>query len=104
MAGKETSVLMLDEELVFTLRELSGSCDLAAEELIAMVEEGVLTPQGASPRDWRFPAADLRRVHTALRLQRDLGVNLAGVALALEMLEEMQALRARVRVLERLLD
>ncbi|HKK04373.1 MAG TPA: chaperone modulator CbpM [Gammaproteobacteria bacterium] len=104
MPAEKTTVLMLDEELVFTLRELSRSCDLAAEDLIAMVEEGVLAPRGASPSDWRFPAADLRRVHTALRLQRDLGVNLAGVALALEMLDEMQALRARVRVLERLLD
>lgn len=104
MPRETLTVLTLDDQLVFTLRELSHSCDLAAEDLIAMVEEGVLTPRGASPREWRFPAADLRRVHTALRLQRDLGVNLAGVALALELLDEMQALRARVRVLESLLD
>jgi len=104
MAGGKTTVLILDEDSVFTLRELSRSCDLAAEDLIAMVEEGVLTPRGASQREWRFPAADLRRIHTALRLQRDLGVNLAGVALALDMMDEMEGLRARLKVLERLLD
>jgi len=33
----------------------------------------------------------------ALRLQQDLGVNLAGAALALQLLEEAETLRARLR-------
>ena len=96
--------MALDDELAFSLGELSRCCDLAADDLIAMVEEGLLQPRGTDPRQWRFPAADLTRVQIAVRLQRDLGVNLAGVALALDMLEEMRALRARVRLLEHLLD
>jgi len=35
----------------------------------------------------------------ALRLQRDLGLNLAGAALALELLDEVEALRAQLRVM-----
>ena len=41
--------------------------------------------------------AELRRVRRAQRLQRDLGVNTPGIALALELLEEVESLRARLR-------
>ena len=56
---------------------------------------------GRDPEHWRFRGASVRRVRCALRLERDLGVNFAGAALALELLEELEALRAR---LERLGD
>jgi chaperone modulatory protein CbpM len=36
-------------------------------------------------------------VRCALRLERDLGVNLAGAALALDLLDELNRLRARQR-------
>jgi chaperone modulatory protein CbpM len=42
----------------------------------------------------------MRRATVSLRLQRDLGVNLAGVALALQLLDEVEALRARINALE----
>ena len=96
--------LTLDGRAMLSLAELCRCCDLAAEELVAMVEEGLLSPRGEAPRQWRFPASDLPRIQAAVRLQRDLGINLAGVALALELLDEMERMRARVRVLERLLS
>ena len=40
----------------------------------------------------------------AHRLQRDLGLNLAGVALALELLDEIEALRSRISALEDFVD
>jgi chaperone modulatory protein CbpM len=42
----------------------------------------------------------VRRARRALRLQRDLDLNLAGAALALDLLDEVEILRERVRVLE----
>ncbi|MBP1152859.1 hypothetical protein JOD69_004728 [Methylocaldum sp. RMAD-M] len=45
--------------------------------------------------NWQFNTAALRRLQTALHLQRDLGVNLPGAALALDLLEELEALRRR---------
>jgi chaperone modulatory protein CbpM len=42
----------------------------------------------------------MHRATVSLRLQRDLGVNLAGVALALQLLDEVEALRARINALE----
>ena len=96
--------LVLDEQVTVSLREMCRGCGLPGEALMAMVEEGLLQPQGPAPAQWRFVARDLERARTALRLQRDLGLNLAGVALALDLLDEVRALRARVRVLEQLLD
>jgi chaperone modulatory protein CbpM len=32
-----------------------------------------------------------------MRLQRDLGINLAGIAVALDLLDEVETLRARLR-------
>jgi len=93
--------VVLEDELIFTLADLSGACRVHAETVIALVEEGVLEPQGEDTQHWRFTGANLRRAQAALRLQRDLGVNLAGAALALDLLDEIQILRARVATLER---
>jgi chaperone modulatory protein CbpM len=40
------------------------------------------------------------RVRSALRLQRDLGVNLAGIALALDLMEELESLRAELKKMQ----
>lgn len=104
MGDRELSVIsgvILDETITLGFEEVCRTCGLEAEELIAMVEEGLLEPRGAAPHAWRFPAAALYRARTAHRLQRDLRINLAGAALALELLDELRELRARIRVLER---
>jgi chaperone modulatory protein CbpM len=99
MAGESRSKatpILLDERVRFTLVELCDICRVTADTVIEVVEEGILEPEGPDFRHWRFRAADLRRLQTALRLQRDLRVNLAGAALALQLLEEVEALRARL--------
>jgi len=42
---------------------------------------------------WRFTYTEIRRVQTAVRLQRDLRINLPGCALALDLLDELEELR-----------
>jgi chaperone modulatory protein CbpM len=95
------SGMVLDETAMLSLNELCHASSLCAEDVIAMVDEGILEPWGSSPLEWRFPAENLRRLHIAQRLQRDLQVNLAGIALALDLLNELRALRERLRALER---
>lgn len=65
--------------------------------IVALVDEGVLTPSGPTPAHWRFTGVHLHRAGVAVRLQRDLGINLAGAALALHLLDEMETLRAQLR-------
>lgn len=82
------------------LRELCHVCGVSAELVIDLVEEGILEPTAYDRAGPIFPAVAVRRVRVVRRLQRDLGVNHAGAGLALELLDELHALRARVRVLE----
>jgi chaperone modulatory protein CbpM len=91
--------IILDEQAQFTLAELSRACAVHAELIIDLVGEGVLSPIGRERHNWRFTGAHMHRARVALRLQRDLGVNLAGAALALALLDEIEALRARLDVM-----
>lgn len=85
--------IVLDENLDFSLGELCRNCGVSAEEVIAMVEEGLVEPRGVNYRLWRFDGKAVRRIQIARRLQQDLRVNLAGAALALDLLEELEELR-----------
>lgn len=90
---------ILEEQTQLTLIDLCGACAVHAEQIIELVDAGVLEPLGREPAHWRFGGASLKRAHAALRLQRDLEINLAGVALALELLDEIELLRMRVRAM-----
>ena len=80
-----------------TLGELARTCGTDADRLLALVEEGVLEPRGGRRlQEWRFTGLCVSRVQRAQRLQQDLGLNLAGVALVLDMLDELDHLRRRL--------
>ena len=93
------SATILEEQVGLSLSEVSRACAVHAEMIVELVNEGVLAPDGREPHRWRFTGLHVRRATVALRLQRDLGLNLAGAALALELLDELEALRAQLRVM-----
>lgn len=88
---------VLDDTKTWGINELCSLCRVESEVVIEMVEEGVLIPEGGSPKTWRFNAVAIKRIQVTLRLQNDLRVNLPGAALALDLLEELDELRALVR-------
>ena len=87
------------EEDSLTLGQLCRACGVHADWVISLVEEGIIEPQGDDMRLWRFSGASLVRARSALRIQRDLGVNLAGIALILDLIEELESLRAHMKTL-----
>ncbi len=95
----QLSGIILEELTELTLVEVSRACAVRVDCIVELVEEGVITPIGREPHRWRFSGSHMRRATVALRLQRDLGVNLAGAALALQLMDEVEALRARLRVM-----
>ena len=91
-----TQVAIVEEEILLTFVELCQACDAGEEHVRAWVVEGVLDPIGGSPKEWLFSGESLRRARMALRLSRDLEINPSGVALALDLLDEIAALRRRL--------
>ena len=87
---------LLDEKVYLSLTEISEACSTRAEWVVELVEEGILEPSGNDQDHWKFPGGNLSRAHAAHRLQRDLEINLAGVALILDLMEEIESLRSRI--------
>ncbi|MBS1138657.1 MAG: transcriptional regulator, MerR family [Proteobacteria bacterium] len=93
----QPSAIILEEQTDLTISEVCQACAVQVETIVELVDEGVLSPIGREPHRWRFTGTHLRRATVAIRLQRDLGVNLAGAALALQLLDELESLQARLR-------
>ncbi len=100
MNTKVLSGVVLDEEAVLSLGDLCYACSRHAEWIVELVDEGILQPTGRIQDQWHFPGTSLQRARTAMRLQQDLHINLAGVALALDLMDEIESLRALVCRLE----
>jgi chaperone modulatory protein CbpM len=92
-ADKPVTGIVLDESLTLTLHELCEFCGIEESIVIEMVEEGIAEPVAPGSTQWRFSGRSVARIRIAHRLTRDLRVNLAGAALALDLLEEIEALR-----------
>ena len=87
---------------LYTLGELCQRCNVHAEIVIEMVEYGIVAPETAGDsRAWRFGAAALARLGRAQRLRRDLGLDLPGLALSLDLLDEITILRREADALRR---
>ncbi|WP_459207639.1 chaperone modulator CbpM [Pseudomonas sp. MLB6B] len=82
------------------LHTLCREADVPADYVIAIVEHGIVEPRGRTPKDWLFDDQAPLRARQAVRLHRQLQLEWEGVALALELLDEVRQLRtenARLR-------
>lgn len=82
--------------------ELCRLCRLDLAAIAELADLGLVCPRGSSPDDWQLPAAAVPRLAMAARLMRDLGINVSGAALAVELLEAQRDLQRQIRRLERL--
>ena len=89
---------IVEHDVHMTMVELAQATQTPEDLIMAWVSEGVLSPAGASPEDWRFSGNSLQRAKTAARLMHDLELNLPGVALALNLLEELDQLRSQLHL------
>jgi MerR family transcriptional regulator/heat shock protein HspR len=58
--------------------------------------EGLLTPSRSDGNTRLYTDGDLERLEVILKLTRDLGVNLAGVEIILNMREKMEAMQQQI--------
>jgi chaperone modulatory protein CbpM len=85
---------IVEGSAVCTLDELCLSCNVAPDWVAGLVEHGVIEPVGRTGSAWQFTMLSIVRVAKAKRLERDLGLNLPGVALALDLLDQLDEMRA----------
>jgi chaperone modulatory protein CbpM len=83
---------IFDQSAILSIKDLSRMCQVDERHIVEFVEEGVLNVVEVRS-EWHFTGDALRRARLAVRLERDLELNLAGVALALDLIEELQRLR-----------
>jgi chaperone modulatory protein CbpM len=100
MTTKILTGVLLDEQAELSLHDLCHACSTSTEWVIELVDEGVLEPIRHKEAQWRFSGPSLLRARAAMRMQQDLEINLAGIALALDLMEEIETMRERLRRFE----
>lgn len=109
---RNETIVEVETRISLTLRELCERGGVTAEFVLQLLEHGILEPltpapaprgmAGGTPASLpHFDAVALRRLHSARRLHRDLDLNLPGIAVVLQLLEERDALRAELLRLRR---
>mgnify|MGYP001027567597 CR=1 FL=1 len=78
-----------------SLDELCRMCRVQSHWIIELVAEGILEPEGNEKSTWLFTTKCISRTRIAWRLKEDLGVNEAGIAIVLELLDERESLQHR---------
>lgn len=105
---KVLTVDLVDSGARYTLREVCERGGCHAELVIKMVNYGIVEPvtavSGTPEHQWEFDLPALARLQKALRLQRDLNMNLSGVAMSLDLLDEAEAMRKEIAQLRQQLE
>lgn len=89
------------QQQTLNLSDLCHLTGLSEEDIYLLIEHEIILPTGNSPKNWQFDMAQLTRINIALRLQRDLEINLPGIALILELLDKLEELEEKNKLLER---
>lgn len=101
MADKDILVLSMEAQSELSLEELCEVCHVTQAFIHELVEYGAIEPQGVSVELWRFTPSHMRRIQTVKRLQHDLDVNLPGAALAIDLMDQIDKMRAQLELLEK---
>jgi chaperone modulatory protein CbpM len=89
--------ILVRERDALSLEEMVEACGAETAWIVELVEIGVLSPVGRDEAAWRFGALDLLRARRLGRLARDFEASTEAAALILDLLDEIERLRARLR-------
>jgi chaperone modulatory protein CbpM len=87
---------LLDDDGL-ALEDFSRACAVEAEWVASRVREGLLPVAGDAPEAWRFTSVHVRRARAMRRIERDFDAAPELAALVADLIEEIEALRARLR-------
>jgi chaperone modulatory protein CbpM len=95
-APTDLAAEILTEQAHITLEDLCTVCSVSSEEILTYVSEGIIQPSEARDDQRHFSQTTIIAVRRAKRLENDLGLNAAGIALALELSAQIDALKKRL--------
>ena len=86
----------------YTVQEVCRRYCLESEFVIHCVDFGITEVQGGTTEEsWVIPVESVSRMAKAWRLQRDLGLDFTGLAIVLDLLDEIEQLNYRVDTLSK---
>lgn len=96
MAHDDIITAYVSDDACLTLEELCRVCAVDPVWVVQHVEEGLLAPLTGQPEHWRFNGAILKRTRRMHELERDFDAVPELAALMVDLLEEVDRLRARL--------
>ncbi|MCC5792336.1 MAG: hypothetical protein JJT82_06995 [Legionellaceae bacterium] len=91
---KKSTPMRIEQSFRLSLSEVCCSFGVEQEWVEAIMAEGIIHPDStARPH---FDGNALRRLRISIRLQQDLDINLSGIALVLDLLDEIEQLKQQL--------
>ncbi|HEY3269044.1 MAG TPA: helix-turn-helix transcriptional regulator [Armatimonadota bacterium] len=84
------------DEPVYVISVAAKLCEMHPQTLRSYERLGLVRPRRTESHNRLYSEADVERLRQIQRLTRELGVNLAGVEVILDLLDRMEALRAEM--------
>src|SRR5215470_4303956 len=91
MTGKKKS-----SKAAYMISAVAEQYEIHPQTLRLYEREGLLTPSRSDGNTRLYTDSDLERLEVILKLTRDLGVNLAGIEIILNMREKMAAMQDQI--------
>ena len=82
-------------EVLLSTEELASAVGISPNRLMRLVGLGIVEP--IEPNTSQFTDAAALRLRRMLRLHRDLGVNIIGAAVIVDLVERLEDLQTQVR-------
>ena len=86
-------MMQIDYTVTFNLDDACLAIGSQDSLVFAIVEHGIVEPEGDSPQNWLFDLEMICTAKRALRLQRDLHLDWSAIALVVTLVEERDRLR-----------
>lgn len=93
--------MLVDESTTLTFIEVCHRYSISEQLLSELIEQGLFPHLPSNERTF-LDQSELRRMESAFRLHKDLGINLEGVALALDLLDRIEFMERELSILRKL--
>jgi chaperone modulatory protein CbpM len=95
MTDHDILIGIVMEDACLTVEQLASACAVETGWIVQHVSAGLLPATGAHEEEWRFSSAGLRRARRIREIERDFDAVPELAALFADLLEQMDALKAR---------